>query len=139
MQLAGDDLHDFNVAWMTNLLGGEIESSFACSDASQIDFRLNLVHPQLANQPLGAAHADLGFGNGFGTDFDLTRHMLKDNRRTHSYFGRLLITRDHEPHPSCQHQGQDFESEVMQDVALDECDHDCGSEGVPASDLRCGV
>src|SRR5579863_5488891 len=58
MQLAGHDGPDRHVARVMDLLRGEIEGTFAGLGVSQVDFRLNFIGPQLADDALRSANAD---------------------------------------------------------------------------------
>src|SRR5271157_104233 len=122
---------------MANLLRGEIKGALARFCICQIDLRVDLVGLQLADDPLRSADTDLGLGNGFGADLKMLGNVLKQDRGAQSDFRRLLV-RKREPEPCRQQQGQHFQTEVLQDVTLEECNHGRGSESARGSRPRCG-
>ena len=110
MQLAGNDLHDADVARMAHLLRCEVEGAFPRFDVGQIDFRVDFVGLQLADDAFRAAYADLRFLDRLGTDLQLRGNMLKDNGCVQRDFRRLLVSRNQKPQPGGQNQRKHLQS-----------------------------
>src|SRR5262252_421571 len=139
LQLAGHDLLDHDLTRMANLLGGQLEGPCPGIDSGQVNLGLNLVRPQLPDGTLRAANADLRFGNGLGAELEVRRHVLEHDGGAHGNFGGLLVARNQEPEPGGQCERQQFQSQVVQHVTLDEPDHSRGSPAGPGPDFRCGA
>ena len=87
---------------MPHLLRGEIECAVAGFGIAEIDFGLDFIWLQVPHDAFRTAHSNLGFRNGFGTDLQVLRNVLKNDRRAQRDFGGLLVrgsirTRDRPP------------------------------------------
>ena len=109
-----------NFAGMANLLRGDVESTLLRLGARQVDFRLNVIGFELADDSLGTPNTDLGLGNGFGADSEIGRNVLEDDGSTHRDFGGLFIAGNDEPEAGRQKQRQQLQSEVVEDIVPEE-------------------
>src|ERR1700722_6953902 len=139
VQLAGNYLNHGYISRMAHLQGGEFESAFAGFHIRQFDFRVDFAGLKLPDNAFRATDTDLRLGNHLGTDLELRGNMLEDDGRAHRHLGGLLVGRNEKPKPRGQKQRQELQPEVVQEIALKESDHDCGSDSAPDSDFRCGA
>src|SRR5579863_922510 len=117
---------------MPNLPRRQIKRPLPRLRVPQLQFRVYVGRPQLAHQPLRAAHPNLRLRYRHRTDLQLRWYVLKLNRHSQRHLRRFLVWRNRHPQSDRNYQRQNLEPEIMQHPASQKSGHN-GRSDSPSS------
>ena len=90
MELAGNDLYDFQLFRLTDLVRRKIKSAFPWPHSTEVNFSIDSRWLQVSHNALRAAHPDLRPRHGFGIDFQVSRNVMELNGNVYRDFGNWI-------------------------------------------------
>ena len=79
MELAGNDLYDFQFFRLTDLVRRKIKRALSWPHATEFNFSVDLRWLQVSHHTRRTAHPDLRPRHRFGIDFQVSRNVMKFN------------------------------------------------------------